>query len=196
MGSVKKKVEVSDKKAAKLTPKQERFCREYILDFNGSASAIRAGFSAKTAKEQAHQMLSNVKVSEFITELQKPLIKKLEDKFLVSKERVLELVAKIAFADMRGLYDNDGNLKKVNELSADDALLIMGIESQELNVGEANVGSIKKVKTYDKIRAAAEINKMMGYYEPIKQDHTTQGESLNKGFYDFLKSSSTDTESE
>lgn len=32
-----------------LTPKQERFVAEYLIDLNATQAAIRAGYSAKTA---------------------------------------------------------------------------------------------------------------------------------------------------
>ncbi|WP_198585325.1 terminase small subunit, partial [Escherichia coli] len=38
---------------AKLTDKQELFAREYLKDLNGTQAAIRAGYSEKTANEQA-----------------------------------------------------------------------------------------------------------------------------------------------
>lgn len=54
---------------AKLSPKQEQFCREFMVDLNGTQAAIRAGYSAKTAQEQASRLLSNVMVAERISEL-------------------------------------------------------------------------------------------------------------------------------
>lgn len=33
----------------RLTPKQQRFCEEYIVDFNATQAAVRAGYSKKTA---------------------------------------------------------------------------------------------------------------------------------------------------
>ena len=59
---------------AKLTPKEERqnrFVQEYIIDLNGTQAAIRAGYSPKTAREQASRLLSNVMVSEAIELAQK-----------------------------------------------------------------------------------------------------------------------------
>ena len=41
-----------------LTPRQARFVEEYLKDLNGTQAAIRAGYSAKTANEQAAQTLS------------------------------------------------------------------------------------------------------------------------------------------
>ena len=34
---------------ADLTPKQERFCQEYLVDLNAAAAARRAGYSKQTA---------------------------------------------------------------------------------------------------------------------------------------------------
>jgi phage terminase small subunit len=44
-------------KDIKLTAKQAAFVREYVVDFNGAQAATRAGFSAKTAREKAAQLL-------------------------------------------------------------------------------------------------------------------------------------------
>lgn len=41
----------------KTTPKRERFIAEYLLDHNGKAAAIRAGYSEKTAAKIAHELL-------------------------------------------------------------------------------------------------------------------------------------------
>lgn len=53
----------------KLSAKQEQFCREYLVDLNATQAAIRAGYSAKTAQEQASRLLSNVIVVERVAEL-------------------------------------------------------------------------------------------------------------------------------
>ena len=51
---------------AKLTAKQKRFCDEYLIDLNATQAAIRAGYSPKTACEQASRLLANVKVQDEI----------------------------------------------------------------------------------------------------------------------------------
>ena len=53
-----------------LTPKQERFCHEYMVDLNATQAAIRAGYSKKTAQEQGSRLLSKVIVKTRISELQ------------------------------------------------------------------------------------------------------------------------------
>jgi phage terminase small subunit len=54
----------------KLTQKQLAFCSEYILDFNGTASYIRAGYSAKGARTSASHLLANPNIQ---TELKKQI---------------------------------------------------------------------------------------------------------------------------
>jgi phage terminase small subunit len=49
-----------------LTPKQKAFIQEYLVDLNATQAAIRAGYSARTAEQQASRLLSNVKVKEAI----------------------------------------------------------------------------------------------------------------------------------
>jgi len=45
-----------------LTAKQERFCREYVIDLNGTQAAIRSGYSSKGADVQACRMLGNARM--------------------------------------------------------------------------------------------------------------------------------------
>lgn len=49
-----------------LTPKQQRFVEEYLIDLNATQAAIRAGYSEKTANEQGARLLANVSVAESV----------------------------------------------------------------------------------------------------------------------------------
>lgn len=53
---------------AKLTPKQQRFVEEYLIDLNATQAAIRAGYSVKTANEQGNRLLANVSVQNAISQ--------------------------------------------------------------------------------------------------------------------------------
>ena len=50
----------------KLSPKQERFAREYLLDLNATQAAIRAGYSPKTAYSMGQRLLKNVEVQKAV----------------------------------------------------------------------------------------------------------------------------------
>ena len=53
-----------------LTPKQQAFISEYMIDLNATQAAIRAGYSPKTAMEQGYQLLHKTSVAEVIAEEQ------------------------------------------------------------------------------------------------------------------------------
>ncbi len=61
----------------KLTPQQEKFCREYVL--NGckqKKAAISAGYSPKTASAQASRLLTNVNILSRVHAIQIEELKK------------------------------------------------------------------------------------------------------------------------
>lgn len=78
------------------TPRQENFCLEYIKDFNGTQAAIRAGYSKKTANEQAVRLLANISVQKRISELKARAIQKTD----ITLKRVLDELGKIAFSNI------------------------------------------------------------------------------------------------
>lgn len=45
-----------------LTPKQQRFVEEYLVDLNATQAAIRAGYAKNSAQEQSSRLLSNAMV--------------------------------------------------------------------------------------------------------------------------------------
>lgn len=53
----------------KLTPKQQKFCEEYMIDLNATQAAIRAGYSSKGANVTASQLLTKSNISTRVQEL-------------------------------------------------------------------------------------------------------------------------------
>lgn len=49
-----------------MTPKQEAFVREYLIDLNGAAAARRAGYKARNADDLAVQLLRKTQVKAAI----------------------------------------------------------------------------------------------------------------------------------
>ena len=93
--------------AVKLTPKQEMFVREYLVDLNGTQAAIRAGYSPKTANEQASRLLANVNVASAV---QAGMDKRAKD-VEVSATYVLEGIKKLIERCEQAVpvYDKEGN---------------------------------------------------------------------------------------
>lgn len=97
----------------KLTPKQERFVQEYLVDLNATQAAIRAGYSEDTAKQQGSRLLTNVDVAERLATKQS----KIADKYEVTAERVIRELALIGFANMLDYIKPDGEGSAFIDLS-------------------------------------------------------------------------------
>lgn len=94
-----------------LTPKQQRFCDEYIVDLNATRAAKAAGYSARTAEAAASRLLRNVKVA---TEIGAALDAR-SKRTGVDAQWVLNRLHDEAEADIADLYDDDGNLKPIRQ---------------------------------------------------------------------------------
>lgn len=80
---------------AKLTAKQQRFVDEYLIDLNGAAAARRAGYSVKTARQQADENLSKPDILAAIQAAQDALSERTQ----ITQEMVLRRWWDIATAD-------------------------------------------------------------------------------------------------
>lgn len=76
---------------AELNDKQKRFVAEYIVDYNATQAAIRAGYSEKSAEQLGFQLLKKPSVAEAVANAQKKLAVKSD----VTIERVLKELASI-----------------------------------------------------------------------------------------------------
>lgn len=53
-----------------MTAKQKRFCEEFVKTGNATQSAIKAGYSEKSANEQGARLLAKVSIKSYIQSLQ------------------------------------------------------------------------------------------------------------------------------
>jgi phage terminase small subunit len=51
-----------------MNEKQTRFVQEYLVDRVGAAAAVRAGYSPRTARQIAHELLTHVDIAEAVRE--------------------------------------------------------------------------------------------------------------------------------
>ena len=96
-----------------LSAKRKRFCQEYIVDSNGTQAAIRAGYSIKTAQEQASQLLSILMVKEYISQLQAELGEKIDH----DRDIAISILHE-ALALARHKGDNQGRVSACRELNS------------------------------------------------------------------------------
>ena len=61
-----------------LTIKQLRWIDEYLIDFNGAAAAVRAGYSSKSARSIAHENLTKPYIQAVLQARQASMAKELQ----------------------------------------------------------------------------------------------------------------------
>lgn len=49
-----------------MTPKQQKFVQEYLVDLNATAAARRAGYSEKTANKIGTQLLGKTSIQQAV----------------------------------------------------------------------------------------------------------------------------------
>lgn len=85
--------------ATGLTPRQQRFVDEYLIDLNATQAAIRAGYSCKGATVRGAELLANRKVAEAIEAAEAARSERVQ----VDQDWVLRRWIEIADADPRDL---------------------------------------------------------------------------------------------
>jgi phage terminase small subunit len=79
---------------SKLTPKQQAFVDEYLIDLNATQAAKRAGYSDHTAKQMGTENLAKPVIKEAI----EARMKEKEEQRIAKQNEVLEYLTKV----MRG----------------------------------------------------------------------------------------------
>lgn len=149
----------------KLTDKQRLFCKEYLVDLNATQAAIRAGYSEKTSHAIGQENLRKPIIQSYV----QSLMDERSDRVQVSQDRVLQEYARLAFLDIRRLYDENGNLLHIKDLDDDTAAAISGLEiaregghKKEDDDGQSTY--IHKYKLSDKKGALDSVARHLGMF--------------------------------
>lgn len=164
-----------------LTPKQQRFVDEYLIDLNGKQAAIRCGYSPKTAEVQASRLLSIAKVGAAVSERREKLAEKAE----ITQEMIVAELAKIGFANMLDYVSITSGGEPFIDLSALNreqaaAIAEMVVEDFKDGRGEdaRNVRRIR-FKLNDKQTALVNLGKHLGMFkDTVKLDVTGLADEL------------------
>jgi|TARA_B100000497_G_scaffold29683_1_gene34696 phage terminase small subunit len=144
----------------KLTDKQEMFCKEYLIDLNATQAAIRAGYSKKTANEQAGRLLVNVSVQSKIYELKESRSNRIE----MTSDGVLKELKNWVEGDYTDLMMLTA--KQIKELAPEIRRLITGFKRTTRRIPGTDEEEIQiEIKFIDKIKAMEMISKHIGFYE-------------------------------
>lgn len=130
---------------ANLTPKQQRFVEEYLIDLNATQAAIRSGYSEKTAKSIGQENLTKPDIQKAIEEAQN----KRQEQTQIDAAYVLKRLVEIDQMDVLDIMDDDGNVKPLRDWPKIWRQYISNIETISMDDGE---GWLKKIKWPDRVK--------------------------------------------
>jgi len=148
-----------------LTPFQDRFINELLSDpkRDGAKAARRAGSLSKAPGNTAGALLANPKVIKAIAERTKELGD--DGK---KPERVLEEISRLAYSNVQGLFDDNGELIPITQLDKGIAACISSIEVSEkfrgIGKNRQLKGYLKKIKLWDKPKALDMMCRILAMY--------------------------------
>lgn len=90
-----------------MTEQQKRFADKYFETLNGSQSAIYAGYSEKTARQQAYNLLQEPYIEEYLSELRAEA----QEKTGINRDWIMERFKHISDSCVQAVpvLDHDGN---------------------------------------------------------------------------------------
>lgn len=98
-----------------MQDKHERFCQEYVIDYNGTRAAMRAGYSERNAATQAGRLLKKAEVLARVRELQHEQLERLSIsadyvilRLLETLERCMQAVPVMIWDPERGCKVESG----------------------------------------------------------------------------------------
>lgn len=158
----------------KLTKLQAAFAAEYIIDFNGSQAAARAGSKAKDLSVAGSEFLANPKVQAEVARL----MAERSQRTKINADWVLTRLAAEAEADLADIYTDNGALLPVSQWPEIWRKgLVQGVKHTEVKDSQGNLtgDTIVEIKLSDRIKRIELIGKhvdVQAFREQIQQDGT------------------------
>lgn len=155
-----------------LTPRQEAFVAEYLLDLNATQAAIRAGYSPKRADATGYENLRKPEIAAAIAAAQAERAERVE----VTADQILRELLLIGLSDVRNYeVDHDGRLK-LRDGAPDAAWRAVSsvkhkIRSFTTDAGTETTREIE-FRLWDKNVALEKIAKHTRWYPPEKLELT------------------------
>lgn len=154
-----------------LTKIQERFVEEYLIDFNGTQAAIRAGYAPKSAASRAWRLLQRHEVQVAISAQREMLVQVAQ----VTQEEVVEGYRNIAFFDPAECFDESGNILRLDKMpkAVRYAIASIDVERRREGRGEENeVITVKKIRFWPRPDALDALGRYLGLFNADKSKQT------------------------
>ena len=148
------------------------FCQAYVLPgcHSAASAALAAGYRSGVMGDM---LLQRPHVQKWIREFREKMALEHE----VTVQRLVQELACIAFLDQKDLYDENGTLKPIHEMSEEARRAIAGVKVSEIRERGEKVGEITEVKAWSKPDSLKVLMQHLGALTE-KVDVTSQGEKM------------------
>lgn len=161
-----------------LSPKRAAFVREYVIDWNATAAALRAGYSVRTAASQGGRLLQNVEIQAEIARHQTAV----EGAALLSYEESLRILSAMARGNVGDYLDADGCID-MERLKRHCPEAVQSIETRATTTEDGKTIVLTKFRLADRVRALERLAKLRGWDQPSR----VQTEDVTPARYDLSK---------
>lgn len=136
---------------------------EYVADPNATQAAVRAGYSARTARQMGAENLSKPVISAALEEARAELAERAG----VEAERIIEEFKRLAFSDLRDAVRWRGSemvLRDSDDLTPDAARAIREVVETVTDREDGGQTVRRSVKLHDKLGALRDLARILGLY--------------------------------
>lgn len=142
-----------------LTPRQQRFIQEFMVDLCAGKAVVRAGYSPRGAYVHGCRLLRNPKIRQAIDQA----IEQQSERTGIKSDAVLRHLMEIASVDIAEIFDEAGELLPLRKIPPHVRRAIAGIDTEDLFEGRGKdrrkVGRVRKVRLWDKVKALESLGK-------------------------------------
>ena len=153
----------------KLSPRQAKFCAEYLIDSNGKQSAVRAGYAPKNAEVTASRLLTLPKVQRELAKHREVVQERCLE---ITTDRVKQELGRIGLIRVGDFYSDDGKMLEPHALPEHAQAAVSSIKLTRVRVHRTMDGvtetevneAVVELKTWDKVRALELLGKTYGMF--------------------------------
>ncbi|MDO1446278.1 terminase small subunit [Rhodocytophaga aerolata] len=145
-----------------LNQRQTVFVNEYLRSGNAYQAALAAGYSETYAKARSHELLENVGIKSAIEKFNQAMA----EKTIVTIEKLVEELSKIAFANIGDFIDSDHVCKDFTQIDVSKAAAISSIKTT-ITKGKDYQTTTKEFKLHSKLDAIDKLMKHLGGYVSV-----------------------------
>ena len=118
-----------------LSQKQIRFVQEYMKTNNITQSAIKAGYSKKTANVQGSRLLTTVKIATYVDAINE----RMESEKIADIQEVMEYLTSVMRGEKKDQFDLDASLSERTK-AASELARRLDVRARTVNVqGSVNI---------------------------------------------------------